>query len=337
MKLEVNREMDGQGQHEWRWLIAAYLFLGGLGSGAYIVGAIAGLTLPSAEMLARYAEAGVVHPALAMVKIGTTLGWLLVGIGTIFLMLDLGQKGNAPKVIARPQESWISRGAIIITLFLGWSFLHWLGTLAGFAVSGKAMAFVFALVGGFLALGTMLYTGALLGGSKAIALWRVGILPILFMLSALMTGLLIVMLVMVVYPGGEMVAEVFKVLSLIAAMLIVADAAAVFFFLNAAFGNPDAKEGAVRMLKDPKFLYVDLLGGLVAPLVLMLLVFLALKGGAAIAVTLIACLCGLAGGLMLRYSILAHGYMVTLNVAGFQCRRSPMTMAKVDKGLLPPS
>ena len=36
-------KLEGQVQVEWRWLIAAYLFLAGVGGGAYLAGVIADL------------------------------------------------------------------------------------------------------------------------------------------------------------------------------------------------------------------------------------------------------------------------------------------------------
>jgi formate-dependent nitrite reductase membrane component NrfD len=36
----MNPKVNGQIQTEWRWLIALYLFLGGVGAGAYTIAAI---------------------------------------------------------------------------------------------------------------------------------------------------------------------------------------------------------------------------------------------------------------------------------------------------------
>ena len=38
----MDSKVNGQIQTEWSWLIAIYLFLGGVGAGAYTIGAING-------------------------------------------------------------------------------------------------------------------------------------------------------------------------------------------------------------------------------------------------------------------------------------------------------
>ena len=38
----MNPKANGQLQTEWGWLVAIYLFLGGVGAGAYVIAAING-------------------------------------------------------------------------------------------------------------------------------------------------------------------------------------------------------------------------------------------------------------------------------------------------------
>ncbi len=45
----MDPKVNGQLQHEWGWLIAIYLFLGGVGSGAYTIAAINGFLAKSPE------------------------------------------------------------------------------------------------------------------------------------------------------------------------------------------------------------------------------------------------------------------------------------------------
>jgi len=39
----MDPKVNGQVQEEWVWLVAMYLFLGGVGSGAYVIAAVNGL------------------------------------------------------------------------------------------------------------------------------------------------------------------------------------------------------------------------------------------------------------------------------------------------------
>ena len=103
-------KLDGQVQIEWRWLIAAYLFLAGVGGGAYLAGVIADFFGGSDWMLVS--------------KIGVFLGWPCVLIGTLFLLADLGTPTNAWRVWMKPGTSWIARGTIIIVLFMIFAAIH---------------------------------------------------------------------------------------------------------------------------------------------------------------------------------------------------------------------
>ncbi len=47
----MNPEANGQMQREWSWWIAIYLFLGGIGGGAYTIGAVNWLIGEGAEAL----------------------------------------------------------------------------------------------------------------------------------------------------------------------------------------------------------------------------------------------------------------------------------------------
>src|SRR3990172_6717987 len=97
-------KLEGQVQVEWRWLIAAYLFLAGVGGGAYLAGVIADLAGGAGWM--------------TISKIGVFLGVPCVLIGTLFLLADLGKPVNAWRVWMKPGTSWISRGTIIIVIFM---------------------------------------------------------------------------------------------------------------------------------------------------------------------------------------------------------------------------
>jgi len=83
--------MEGQVQTEWRWLIAAYLFLAGVGGGAYLTGVIVDFFGGSDWMLVS--------------KIGVFLGVPCVLIGTLFLLADLGNPKHVWRVWMKPKTS----------------------------------------------------------------------------------------------------------------------------------------------------------------------------------------------------------------------------------------
>src|SRR4030042_6352000 len=96
-------ELEPKSQKIWGWPIAILLFLGGLGGGCYLLGVL--FDLFSSE-----------PPVIT--KVGVVLGPPVVLIGVVFLAADLGRPTQAIRAMMRPPTSWISRGTMILTIFL---------------------------------------------------------------------------------------------------------------------------------------------------------------------------------------------------------------------------
>jgi formate-dependent nitrite reductase membrane component NrfD len=75
----MDPKVDGQMQTEWSWLIAIYLFLGGVGAGAYTIGAINGFVGEELEL---------------STTLGLWIGFPALLIGSACLLADLG---SAPR------------------------------------------------------------------------------------------------------------------------------------------------------------------------------------------------------------------------------------------------
>jgi formate-dependent nitrite reductase membrane component NrfD len=325
----MDPKVNGQIQTEWGWLVAVYLFLGGIGAGAYTIAAINGLVgeeLGLSTMLGLWIS----FPALL--------------VGSACLVADLGSPTRALLSGMRPGSSWIARGFWIITLFMILAFVHFvlhLFTGAGETAVGRTTIAAISVAGIVFAVLTMAYTGILLAASKGIPFWRSGIVPVVFVVSALVTGHFTIMIGMVVFnEGGATVAEL-QTMAVEAAVLVVLEVLAIFFFLNSAYKLPDPRESAERILRKRSFVIGYFVLGLGAPLALMLVLRTAMAdaGGAAnMAVAAIGAVLGLVGGLILRQAVLACGALPTLDMAGFQFRRIARPKdPKPGIGLLPPS
>lgn len=155
-------------QTTWGHLVAWYLFLAGAGAGLYLI----------AIGLKKW------HKCPILGNAAYYLSPLLVAAGTIFLLLDLGHPFRAMLAILRPHSSMISVGTLILTLFLLVTFWQ-----AYAAFRKKDQLPVWDWAGVVLAAGTAAYTGLLLGVVKAIPFWNNPLLPVLFVLSALSSGL----------------------------------------------------------------------------------------------------------------------------------------------------
>lgn len=312
-------KLDGQVQSDWRWLIAAYLFLAGVGGGAYMAGVIADIAGGPDWMLVS--------------RIGIFLGVPCVLIGTFFLIADLGKPSHTWRVWMKPGTSWIARGTIIISIFMILAAIHtafWIWPFADPAVNQSA-PHALSILGALFAFLTVIYTGLLLGYSQPIALWRTALLPVLFFVSAVSTGLMAIIFI-AQYMGAPL--EQLGLLENIDAVILVFEIFILAVFLYNAYRTLESRPSAQRILKGPvasSFWLGVVLCGLVIPLIIESM-------GQHGAVLAVGSLLGLFGGLCLRYIILAGGIFSPITAAGFVFTRvhkprDPMPAA----GKLPPS
>ncbi|MHC4081693.1 MAG: NrfD/PsrC family molybdoenzyme membrane anchor subunit [Planctomycetota bacterium] len=319
----MNPKVNGQIQTHWRWLIAAYLFLGGVGAGAYTVAAVN-------TFLGKVLEPSTI--------VGLWISFPALIIGSLCLLADLGQPTKAVLAGMRPGTSWIARGFWIISIFMIVAMVHtW---LAVFGNAETGLLKTIAVVGIVFAVSTMAYTGILLGVSKGITFWRSGAVPVVFVISATVTGHFAIMIGLVLLSGRLESVEVFRLMAGEAALLVVFEILAIAFFLQAAWKQPDPRESVVRLLANTTFIGGYVLGGLIAPLVLMLVLYRRMPeatDSAVMTVAVIGAALGLLGGLILRWGVLRFGAMPTLNVGGFEFRRVARPKdPKAPIGLLPP-
>ena len=136
--------MDYKTQSKWRWLIAAYLFLAGLGAGAYAAGV-------ALDLLGGKANSSVA-------KIGVSLGLPCVLVGCLFLILDLGSPTKFWRAFMRPGTSWIARGTIIITIFMILDAIHiafWVWPFPDVLADAVTARHALGVVGTVFAFGTI--------------------------------------------------------------------------------------------------------------------------------------------------------------------------------------
>jgi formate-dependent nitrite reductase membrane component NrfD len=319
----MDPKVNGQIQTEWRWLIAIYLFLGGVGGGAYTIAAIN-------SFLGKVLEPSTI--------VGLWISFPALIIGSLCLLADLGQPTKAVLAGMKPRTSWIARGFWIISIFMIVAMMHtWMALFGG---ASAVVLKVVAVVGIIFAVSTMAYTGILLGVSKGITFWRSGAVPVVFVISATVTGHFAIMIGMVLFRGGMGSVEALRPMAAEAAALVVFEVLAIVFFLHSAWKHPDPRESVERVLSNTTFMFGYVIGGLVAPLLLMLILYRWMAGATDTTILSVAALgavLGLIGGLILRWGVLRFGALPTLNVAGFAFRRVARPKdPKAGIGLLPP-
>ncbi len=215
----------------WHWLIVIYLFLGGLGAGAYLTSFAA--------------EKGWLGKNSSLSRVGYFIAAPVVAFGTILLVFDLGQGLTKPWLLIRLLANFSSVmtwGVYILSAFI------MVGLLKGyFAFTNKTAPNIISWAGAFLALATGAYTGLLLSVIGAVPFWNSGLMPILFVTSALSTGLSVTALLAPwveknFKEGREGEAHVY----LIGAELIIV---AIFFgMMNSGVYGPVGKESAALVI-----------------------------------------------------------------------------------------
>jgi len=310
-------------QKAWGGKIAAYLFLAGVGAGAYLVGFLVNLFYPDLVILLR---------------IGVLLGAPLVIIGILFLIWDLGKKPLAFLVFSQPKSSWIARGTIIITVFVILALVHigmwiWPFTILegvpGLHLALGSIAAIFALL-------TLIYTGMVLGAAKAIAFWDSMFLPGLFLISGISTGTMGLAFYLSVYglSAGLAFEQPLAFLARYDAFIIIVEALIICFYLFRMYRLTEATTSARTVVRGN--LAVPFWGGVVAAALVVPFVFdvyitsLSTAGPAAVLVlTAVAGIIGLFGGFMLRYIVVAGGASISLNVNGIPVPVPQTSKAKV--------
>lgn len=294
----------------WDWKIAAHLFLVGVGAGTYLVGFILTLTRPELILLS---------------KVTVSIAAPLVIVGTIFLILQLGQKANAFRAFSRPVSSWMARGAIILTVFVILGLIHigtwiWpstvLGDAPGLRLTLGSVASVFAVF-------VLIYTGMLLRALKPIAFWNTLTLPLLFLVSGISTGIMGAALVLAVYgfSTGLTVERPLVLLARYEAFIIIVEALILGFYLWR-MRRVIAARDSVRIVTKGNlaagFWVGVVAAGLVVPLAFAVyhIYLSAVDPLAVVILTIVASIIGLVGGFMLRYIVVAGGTSAEINVEG---------------------
>jgi formate-dependent nitrite reductase membrane component NrfD len=273
--------MELRAQQEWSWLLAIWLFLGGTGSGLFLLYMIFGLP--------------VFFGALA-------LGCILCG--GVVLLLELGTPLRAWRTIFRAGTSWLSRGVIFVVLFIGTCALSIGPKLGIFAwpagLDGGTVEQVLGWIAALCAVMITLYPAFFfLSTSQAIPFWNTPFLPLLFVGYGVLGGEGAVLLV------SSYLGSVPAQMGPLGIILIVLNALLLAGYLLAVDRSSDAVKESIRMLNRAPLSFVFWVGAVVIGLVLPLLAILFVPAAVPAAGA-----CILVGGLLLRYSLLKAGVYV---------------------------
>ncbi|MGD8623099.1 MAG: polysulfide reductase NrfD [Anaerolineae bacterium] len=312
------------GQTTWSWLVIIYLFLGGLGAGAFLTAAF--FELKGWRYRREFSPT---------VLAGATISGPAVVLGSALLVLDLGAGKTQPWRIfylftgfssVMTWGIWILFLFIPVALFYGLleivavePFLNGLvsARLPGLLRNIKKIRRWVAIVGSVLAVGTAIYTGVLLSDvGPAIPLWSqpllpfssLPILPVIFLVSALSTGLALTFDLAGVMSDRHIHDEI-KSMPFIHVSLIGLEIVLIGLLLISAFAAGGAAAESARLVVYGPLRVIFWVGIVVVGLLLPFTIHtLALNGKRhSLALTIGSGAAVVLAGLFLRYIVVAAG------------------------------
>jgi phenylacetyl-CoA:acceptor oxidoreductase subunit 1 len=255
-------------QQHWDWKASANFICGGVGSGLFVLAAIAGLRFP---------------PVLP-------LGWLALaimaaGLGT--LILKIGKPLRAAYVLRQPRRSWMTREAWIAGVMFP------LAALALWLVDPPLL-----IVSAALAFGFLFCQGMILYAAKGIPVWRSNWSPPLIVVTGFAEGSGLFLGALVLLPVPTALTQTAAMVAAALALL----RAWIWRSYLTALTIEGAPARALAVLDGCRRWF--LLGGLVLPLALIVLGFaLPPASGASFAV---AGLASMAAGIALKFILVTR-------------------------------
>ncbi len=303
----------------WGLPVIGYLFLAGLGAGALTV---------SASVFLRGGGGGFGNGHFAIARYGALIAPIPVIIGTGLLVFELGsfQVGNWFKwlnlyktITLSPMSigTWLLTLLIIVSLAYAYTFLRPdASTDDNFQPLRKVLAWIVVPLG----IAVAVYTGVLLGAMPSRPFWNSPILPLLFLLSALSTGVAALLLTRALLHKGKRDRDIEQssyLLTTTDMLLIGFELVVVFLFIMFAYLTVGDVQTAVAVILPggslaTMFWFWFVLVGLLVPALVELfyviprLVYqrqVGLPYGVEIAVPIVV----LIGGFMLRYVVVIAG------------------------------
>jgi sulfite dehydrogenase (quinone) subunit SoeC len=249
----------------------------------------------------------------------TLVGWLLIVLFKFPLhLLYLGRPLRFwrafPPFSKAWKTSWMARGVVFTTVFVGfgflqlvsWYFLHW-GSLSSSATTTfTVLSWITGLVAGVFMVLTGAYCGFAMSYCKGLQFWNTGLLPLVFVLMGLADGLALCMGVTLVAGGSEAVTGTLETWSRV---FLIVNALLIAGYLARAYQRHSAAELAAHDLIKGSTAWVFwimlVLLGIVTPLVISFVTLFV--GGDTGPLLIVAIICHTIGAFALKYSVLKVG------------------------------
>jgi formate-dependent nitrite reductase membrane component NrfD len=291
--------MEPKPQNVWGVPHTSWFFAMGVGGALFINRALFGIELGRFSGMAA----------------ADLLSMILIAIGGLILIADLGKPLRVLRALMNPRTSWISVGAICDFVFLIlaglWVIadLEWQGArpFAGLPWAGNSpLGIAFQVVAGAAAFIVIVYPGLVLAASPSIPFWNTTLIPLQFLSFAFVSalGLALIFALWLPVPPALLAAWASVEILLLATTLLLF----VAHLLNATNSHTTARVSVSRLLKGElqiPFVWGTLLAGLLLPLLLG--IYASLAASPAPILLAVSALLTLPGNWLSKYTVIKAG------------------------------
>jgi formate-dependent nitrite reductase membrane component NrfD len=270
-------------------LIVIYFFLSGLGAGAFLTAA--GCRIFGGEKYSNVEKVAAIAAPLLMMP------------GLLCLLIELGKPLRFVNMFLHFNPSSVaSWGVWVINIFLAISVIYAFLHVIGKAKQVRALAYVglvFALAVGF-------YSGMLLYQMHGHELWHSALVPVIFLVSAIASGLAVVLLL-----SGSTESDQTRVLSNVLAVVVGVDLILALTEILTLVWASGEKAAAGQVILSGSygflFIWVYVVAGLVLPLIVLA------RRQPSRSIQVLAAVLILVGTLAMRYVIVMGGQALPLS------------------------
>jgi len=238
---------------------------------------------------------------------GMFVSWsIVVALKGGFHLAYLGKPLRFWRMVLKPQNSWMSRGLIIVFLFIGFGALQ---LITSYLFPGTAWELLFKGLAGITAFGTAMYPGFAMNYVNGIPFWNSALLPILFIVYGILDGFGIV--IAIALSGGDVniaAAEVGSRIFLIISAIILG-----IYLWSATYVGQAGKYSVKELLRGsvaPVLWLGVVLCGIAIPIVIV--ISSSFVGGMSAPLLIGGIMCDMIGGLSLKYCLLKGGIYAPL-------------------------
>lgn len=253
------------------------------------------------------------------------LSLVLIGVGGLILIADLGQPLRVLRALLNPRTSWISIGAIADFTFMG---LAGLWTLADLNVGGGGLnltglpwhgdgtlGLIFQVIAALAAIVVIAYPGLVLASSPSIPFWNSTLIPMQFLVNGFASGLACGLIYAAIVPSDVSGDVLTGWLSLTTGLLVLSVFLQIAHVLNGQYTHVAAKVAVRRLLSgnlQVAYLGGVMLAGLVIPLALIAYALSDSAGSNAAMAAGIAGVLILAGNWLSKHTVIRAGTYASL-------------------------